>query len=186
VKQFALYVKRLVTVRPDDRRLFFLIDRASHALRQRAERACAEQLDTTSAQLGALFHLVKHDGCRAKDLASALGINQGAITGLVDRMEQAGLVRRRTHQDDGRAWRLHATAAGKQVVENARPLLAWLQRELTDGFTAAEIDVVARFLRNVVDRADQDLAERRTTTSVAGPGHDPDLDGGGDLKEEDA
>src|SRR5688500_12391368 len=41
-----------VTPRADERRLFFLVDRASHALRQRAERACAEQLGVSTAQLG--------------------------------------------------------------------------------------------------------------------------------------
>ena len=137
-----------------DRRLFWLIDRASHGLRQRIERLAADELGVTAAQLPAVFTLASKD-CRPGELAEALGINAAAVTGLCDRMEAAGLLRRRPSPDDGRAQLLSLTAAGRRAAEKAIPMAARLQAELCEGFTTDEIDTVSRFLRTVIERAPQ-------------------------------
>ena len=133
-------------------RLFLLLDRAAHAVRQRLDRQAQDALGISTVQLGALFHLVGHEGCLQKELASALGIQPAAVTGLVDRMETAGLVQRRAHATDARAQRLHATAAGKRVAAKARPVVATLQDALLAGFDAAEIAVITRFLTAAAQR----------------------------------
>ena len=136
-------------------RLFFLLDRAAHAVRQRLERRARDELGVSMVQLGALFHLVTRDGggCLSKELADALGIQPAAVSGLVDRMAAAGLVQRRTCPDDGRAQRLHATAAGKRIAGEARPAVLQMQVALVAGFTEAEIAIVARFLAAAAERA---------------------------------
>jgi DNA-binding MarR family transcriptional regulator len=138
-----------LTARP---RLFHLLDRAAHAVRQRLERRTRDELGISMVQLGALFYLVGSDGCLHKDLADALGIQPAAVSGLVDRMAAAGLVQRRTCTDDGRAQRLHVTAAGKRVASQARPAVAEMQAALVAGFSDAEIAIIARFLAAAVER----------------------------------
>jgi MarR family transcriptional regulator, organic hydroperoxide resistance regulator len=133
-------------------RLFLLLDRAAHAVRQRLERRAQAELGITMVQLGALFHLAGDEGCLGKELASALGIQPAGVSTLVDRMEDAGLVQRRACTVDARAQRLHATAAGKRIVASARPVVAAMQAELTEGFTEAEIAIVARFLTAAASR----------------------------------
>lgn len=140
---------------PRSPRLFFLLDRAAHAVRQRLERRARDELGVSMVQLGALFYLVTSEGggCLSRQLADALGIQPAAVSGLVDRMAAAGLVQRRTCADDGRAQRLHATATGKRIAGQARPAVAQMQAALTEGFTDAEIAVVARFLAAAAERA---------------------------------
>ena len=133
-------------------KLFLLLERASHAVRQRLERRAATELDASMVQVGALFHLAGHDGCLAKELAEALGIQPAGVSGLVDRMQSAGLVQRKACADDGRAQRLHITAAGKRAVTRALPLVAEMQAVLTEGFTDGEISVVVRFLTAAIER----------------------------------
>ncbi len=133
-------------------RLFLLLERAAHAVRQRLERRSQGELGISMVQLGALFHLVSRDGCLHKDLADALGIQPAAVSGLVDRMAAAGLVQRRACSDDARAQRLHATATGKRIAGKARPVVAAAQAVLVEGFTDAEIAIVARFLSAAATR----------------------------------
>jgi DNA-binding MarR family transcriptional regulator len=133
-------------------RLFLLLERAAHAVRQRLERRARDELGISMVQLGALFQLVSSDGCLHKDLADALGIQPAAVSGLVDRMAAAGLVQRRTCRDDARAQRLHATAAGKRIAAGARPVVAEAQAALIDGFNDAEIAIIARFLSAAATR----------------------------------
>src|SRR5689334_1553608 len=100
-------------IRPDDRRLFWLLDRARTTLRTRLDVLVQERIGVSAAQIGAIFYLAttrgagdatESPGIRPGELASALGLTAAAATGLLDRMESAGLARRRTDARDGRAF----------------------------------------------------------------------------------
>jgi MarR family transcriptional regulator, organic hydroperoxide resistance regulator len=133
-------------------RLFLLLDRAAHAVRQQLERRARDELGVGMVQIGALFHLASQPGCRSMELAEALGIQPAGASTLVDRMEGAGLVRRRTCEHDARAQRLFATAAGTRVAARARPIVAELQARLAADFTEDELAIVARFLATAASR----------------------------------
>jgi len=47
---------------------------------------------------------------------------------------------------------LYVTTRGDALLERAKPLLHRLNGELNEGFTAAEIEVVLRFLNSAVVR----------------------------------
>lgn len=145
-----------------DRRIFWLLERASAGVRQRVERLAVDVLETTAAQLPVIFYLAssaasssgdKDAGCRPSQLAEALGVNAAAVTGLTGRMEAAGVLRRKPAPDDGRAQHLSLTAAGRRIADKALPAVAKLQAELLEGFTAEEIEIAMRFLRTVAERA---------------------------------
>ncbi len=142
-----------------ERRLFLLLDRAAHRVRERLEQVCRERLGITAAQLGAVMHLASHDGARASELATALGVQPAAITGLCDRMETAGLVRRRPCPDDARVQRLWLTAAGRRAGAGSRPIIAAANRRLAEQFTRDELATVARFLAAI---GELDLAASAT------------------------
>lgn len=141
----------------DDRRLFFLLDRAAHGFRERVDALCRTRLGISAVQLVVLMHLAHKDGLRHKELAAAIGTQPAAVTGLIDRMESAGLVRRRPDKDDARAQRLHISAAGRRAVDAARPMIAAANQMLADRFTPDELAIAARFLRTVGELPLDDL-----------------------------
>jgi len=51
-----------------------------------------------------------------QELARFLSLDKSSVTGLVDRAERRGLVRRATHPRDGRAVRVASTAQGQQLA----------------------------------------------------------------------
>ena len=125
---------------------------AQHRLLKSADAAFGEALGISMTQLGALFVLERDPGASPKQVSETLGINKSATTMLVDRMEQAGLVRREPDNHDHRAIRLFATAAGLAKAASARPILARLTRKLTLPFNDSEMAVVARFLESILER----------------------------------
>lgn len=141
----------------DDRRLFFLLDRAAHGFRERVDALCKNRLGISAVQLVVLMHLAHQDGLRHKDLAAAIGTQPAAVTGLIDRMETAGLVRRRADREDARAQRVHLTAAGRRAVDAARPMIAAANARLAERFTSDELAIAARFLRTVGELPLDDL-----------------------------
>ena len=126
-------------------RLVFLLTVAQRRM-QRWMAARTQATGVTAAQSGLLFVLGQRDGVLMGEAGAALDLGPPGISGLVDRMTAANLIRRRADPDDGRAWRLWLTPAGRAALAQSKAGLAEINARLTDGFTEAEIDVVARWL----------------------------------------
>ena len=69
-------------------------------------------------QMLILEYLQRRRACIMRELARSLSITTSAVTGLVDRMEGAGLVRRARHPTDRRAIRIAATAKGLATIRD--------------------------------------------------------------------
>jgi DNA-binding MarR family transcriptional regulator len=129
-------------------RLVFLLNVAQ----RRLQRWMATQTDAsgvTAAQSGLLFVLGQRDGMLMGEVGAVLDLGPPGISGLVDRMTAANLIKRRADPDDGRAWRLWLTPAGRAAMARSKAGLSEINARLTAGFSEAEIDVVARWLTSL-------------------------------------
>jgi len=129
---------------PPDRRLIYLLNVAQRRVQRSARRRGA-----TPAQSGLLFVLGKQDGLSMGEVGVALDLGLPGISGLAERMAEAGLIDKRADPADGRASRLWLTGAGRKALAQARANAADINSRLMDGFTEAEIDIVARWLKAV-------------------------------------
>jgi DNA-binding MarR family transcriptional regulator len=111
--------------------------------------AAERQGGVTAAQSGLLFVLGKRDGALMGEVGAALDLGMPGISGLADRVVEAGLIEKRPDPDDGRASRLWLTPAGRKALARGKASVAALNARLTKGFTDAEIDIVARWLFHV-------------------------------------
>jgi DNA-binding MarR family transcriptional regulator len=139
-----------------DKRLYFLLNVAQQALRKRMDEEGLARTGLTSAQMGVLFYLAKHEGCLLKDLGRGLGVKNAAITGLVSRTERTGCIKRKASSVDGRATHLHLTAKGQRKLEEIKKLNDEVARELKQGFSESELETATRFLQHVVSIAKPD------------------------------
>jgi len=74
-------------------------------------------LDLTYAQSQVLVRLAEHPGSHMGDVAKAFGVTLPAVTHIVDRLEEKGLVVRGDHPADRRVYVLDLTRAGKALVD---------------------------------------------------------------------
>jgi DNA-binding MarR family transcriptional regulator len=135
-----------------DRRLLFLLQRAAQVAMSRANRITLDALGVSAAQLATLAYFAKHPGSTMTDIAELLDLNKSGVSGMLARLERAGLVKREPSPDDKRASLLSLTAKGQSIHERAAPLIRRATVEATDGFTPNELEVVFRFLRTIIDR----------------------------------
>ena len=98
-----------------DRRLIFLLNVAQRRL-QRWLAAQRPNGCVTATQSGLLFVLGRRDGVLMGEAGAALDLGMPGISGLSDRMMEAGLIEKRADPDDGRAWRLWLTASGRKAL----------------------------------------------------------------------
>lgn len=81
------------------------------------ERALADAgLDLNFSQFLALKRLGEDGPMAPGELARSLHYNPGALTRLLDKLEQSGYLQRVPDPDDRRALRLELTAAGQQIL----------------------------------------------------------------------
>src|SRR5207247_796295 len=128
-----------------EHRLVFLRSVAQRRL-QRWTAAQNQQSGVTAVQSGLLFVLGQRDGVLMGEAGAALDLGPPGISGLVDRMIAAKLIQRRPDPEDGRAWRLWLTPAGRAALAETKAGLSEINARLTGGFSDAELDVVARWL----------------------------------------
>lgn len=131
-------------------RLIYLLSVAQRRLQR--WMAARPESEVTPAQAGLLFILGKQDGVLMGEAGAALDMGPAGISGLVDRTEAAKLIERRADREDGRAWRIFLTPKGRSALAQAKAGAAEVNAALTDGFTAAEIDIVARWLTSIQDK----------------------------------
>lgn len=141
---------------PKPPRLVYLLNTAQRRLQQwlgslQAEAAQIAGAGTvpTPAQGGALFVLAKQDGATMGELALALDLVPSAVSGLVQRMEAFDWVLRRPCPQDARTQRVWLLPAGQAQLAPLRLAMTRINRELTRGFTEAELQTVARWLTQV-------------------------------------
>lgn len=135
----------------------FLHDQPGHYIRRLQQIAVAVFLDETEdfgitpVQFAALSAIDDQPGQDQRALARAIGFDAATIGGVVDRLQQRGLVERRANEDDRRVWRLHPTAEGRALVESMRPAVLAAQRRILAPLPAAERPEFLRMLRQLVE-----------------------------------
>jgi DNA-binding MarR family transcriptional regulator len=70
-------------------------------------------------QCDVLTTLTEQEGVSQQALARRLYVTKGNISGLLDRLETAGLVERRSTEADRRQYEIHLTAGGRIAAEKA-------------------------------------------------------------------
>ena len=85
----------------------------------------------TGGQVSLLFQIQRHRGIGVRGLAALERISAAAMSGHVDRLERAGLVRRTPDLDDRRRHGLSVTDEGERVLRSVKSRrTAWLSARL--------------------------------------------------------
>lgn len=97
-------------------------------------------------QMGILRVLVKHGSATPKELADALRVTTGDVTGLVDKLEAAGLVTRRRSRQDRRVVHVEPTAEALERFKQMRNASIDQLSVAFEGWSLSEIQDFERML----------------------------------------
>jgi DNA-binding MarR family transcriptional regulator len=87
----------------------------------------------------------------ATDLASAAQLNPGAMTRLLDKLEQRGIVTRDADPSDRRALRIHLTGAGAAIWTDINHCGQRVRERAMHGMAEDDRDTLTRLLTQVRD-----------------------------------
>ena len=94
-----------------------------------------------------LVRLEEDDGMRMNQIAERILFSKSGLTRMVDRMEEAGLVRRERPAEDRRVIRVWMTPHGTATLRAARKVHhRGIQQHYLGHLTAADLDAIAAVL----------------------------------------
>jgi len=82
----------------------------------------ARKMGVTRPQWQVLSVLLRHEGIKQGGLAELLEVEPITVARMIDRLQEAGFVERRSDPGDRRAWRIFITDKGRDLVDRIRPL----------------------------------------------------------------
>lgn len=124
-----------------------IVDRAESLFMQ-SEGAC----DVTPAQCRVLLYLQSRDGeaVAQRDIERHLGVSHTTVKGLLQRLEEKGLVRTAFDSADGRVKNAYLTEAYRQRHEDASESIQRLESRMLAGLDDAEREQLHKLLERIM------------------------------------
>jgi len=130
--------------------------------------AIASKIDLSATEFEALDIISRYQPITAGQLATYCGLTTGGITGIVDRLEAAGFVKRvRDSKDRRRVFiePLRKNAAEKKVWKLYRPI-AKAFNETVSNYSDDELRCIIRFHETMNGHVKEIIADLRNTQST--------------------
>ena len=94
--------------------------------------------------------LWEEDGLATCSIGEKLQQVGGTLTGVLDRMEERGLIRRERDPRDRRIWRIWLTDAGRELEDILPPIALELKEQAMQGFSTEERQLFSRLVDQAI------------------------------------
>jgi DNA-binding MarR family transcriptional regulator len=126
---------------PVEDRLIFLISKVYQKLIINLQKSFSESgIEVTPIQVMLLFFLQENNGLSLTQISQGLMLENPTVTGLIDRLEKLGYVKRSDHPNDRRIYLVHLTEKGNKVAKKALPIVKRLNEEIKRGYSKEEVE----------------------------------------------
>jgi MarR family 2-MHQ and catechol resistance regulon transcriptional repressor len=129
-------------------KLWVVLARCFNSFAQ-AEAHHLKTFDLTAPQFGLLEALAHLGPMKMCDIGHKLLMSGANVTGVVDRLESKGLVRRVMEADDRRTFRIHLTDEGSKLIAKFFPLHAERLEAFTSVLTSKEKRLLTDLLKKL-------------------------------------
>lgn len=122
--------------------------------RRLAKEQCALH-GITATQLAVIKLLMEIGDLSLSELSKKMAARNSTITGIVDRMSNADLVRRARREDDGRVWMIQLTEKGKNIASQV-DVAPWdLLRNSLSSLSQSEVNQLISLLGKIAAHVEQ-------------------------------
>lgn len=108
------------------------------------------KFDISAPQFIVLASLANREADSPSSLCKTISYDPGAMTRMIDRLEQKGLIRRVPHPEDRRATNLELTVAGRVLFPQLVATKEIVQERFLRGFSKDEIATLESFLTRLI------------------------------------
>ena len=134
--------------RGEDGYLGYLLRQAANAQRRRMDQTLAG-LDLTQPQFVVLTMLKAYPGSSNADVARLAMLTPQTVHGIVEILKRQGLLGRQPHPVHGRIQNIELTAAGCDLLDQARARVLVLEAQLKEAMSEEDAAIIRRWLVSV-------------------------------------
>lgn len=116
-----------------------------------------DTLDLTAMQWRPIVLVYKGAADTPAELARLTGVDTGAMTRTLDRLEAKGLLRRTRSSEDRRVIKIELTESGKEKGRQIPPYVAKVLNQHLRGFSSEEVAQLRHLLRRMLANGSFDL-----------------------------
>ncbi len=109
------------------------------------------KFDISAPQLIVLAYVANKEADSAASLCKSISYDPGAMTRMIDRLQEKGLIRRVPNPEDRRATNLELTAAGKALYPQLLSAKETVQAQFLRGFSRDEARLLERLLNRLLE-----------------------------------
>lgn len=132
--------------------IFFLLSKANQmSIRFLAQKVA--ELSITPVQALVLGFLSDEDRITSSELGKRTELDSATMTGILDRLEAAGLIERQGNPADRRSIKIHLTEQGKALAGEAVRIIAEANREFLAILTEQEQEELRSLIRKLRDQS---------------------------------
>jgi DNA-binding MarR family transcriptional regulator len=114
----------------------------------------AARLDLSQGEAHLLAELHESGQCTVGELHRAFAHRKSTLTGILDRMEERGLVKRRLREEDRRSFSVELTSKGRTAAERAHRRLAELEEAVRKKVSATDLRGFAAVVEALAEEAE--------------------------------
>jgi DNA-binding MarR family transcriptional regulator len=118
--------------------------------------------DISPAQLGMLFQLGRPSAQGLGRLGEELQVSSAAVSQMIERLVQAGLVERSESVDDRRSKKIGLTAEGRKLLEECKEERQLWITKLVDGLGEEEAGRIIAAIKTVLAKAKESEGKEKT------------------------
>lgn len=135
-------------------RLGMRVNRLSNHLRTAMDQRFMRAFGLTAQQTRTILFLYRHtceqhQQVSQRDLEQFLGLKSPTVTGVLQRLEDSGMIERRVSPADGRVKTLTLTQKGVSLHDRLAREFDFLERTLLQGFSQEEGELLAGYLNRL-------------------------------------
>ncbi len=109
------------------------------------------KFDISAAQLIVLASVANQEAGSASGLCKSISYDPGAMTRMIDRLQQKGLLRRVPNLEDRRATNLELTAAGRALYPQLVAAKETVQAQFLRGFSKDDVRLLESLLNRMLE-----------------------------------
>ncbi len=136
----------------------YLLTGAQHTVFQYMKKNLA-QFDITPIQYGVLGCIWEFDMHNPKDIAAHLGVENSTISGILERMENKGLIRRMIDSTDRRYIYIELTDVSRDLEIPVRTVVTEVDRKVLEIFNEEEEAALKNALRRLYMQSIEEIIQ---------------------------
>ncbi len=138
---------------------YYLVSRATLAVTTELKKGFITQgvSHVRPAYLGVLLCLWNEDNLKANELGKRAGLEPSTMTGLLDRMERDGILKRTPDPNDRRANRIKLTQKGMDEQKPASNVVSNVLDIVFDDISDKDLETTKKVLRKVLANCNKEV-----------------------------